>query len=282
MSFKHHILQKIKMDRLTKQVGRSLDPSSDQLVKIDRDAMVEILSLGGYRHTRERFMDLYLKEKSAGGQRILVLDNEIALYRTSLDDVLLRKNPTLKEMISVRNAIKILKDSDVVISRKEKTLEILKQEFIDTLDLSHTVEDLSSIMAEGVSALEAFDQPEVISCLDIFCELLGYEDLSKPFKIDRFIFRGALRGKGDATRVGPVLIYDTIHNLLKCLEILVDPKDKDAVSSVLDVAVGRKKSGFEGKEAFLFLLNKTATDEMLGRYPSSAQKQNPKYLRREP
>ena len=227
-------------------------------------------------------MDLYLKDKSADAKRILVLDNEIALYETYLEDVLLRKNPTLKEMISVRNAIKILKDSDVVISRKEKTLDILKKEFIETLALSPTVEDLSAIMADGVAALETFDQEEILSCIDIYCELLGYQALSKPFQIDRFLFRGRMTGNEERRRVGPIVIYDTIHNLLKCIEILVDPKDKDAVSSVLEIAVGRKAEGFEGKDAFLFLFNKSVTDQELAKDFLTSPKRQPKYVRREP
>lgn len=256
MSFKNNILLKIQMNRLAERVNESLKLSYDSPAKIDRKSMEEMLSLSGFRHTRERFMDIYVKEQEDGKQWFLVLDNELPIYKTTIEDVLLRKNPTLKEMISIRNAIKILKDSDVIISKKNKTVALIQNQVIAPLNLSYTEQDLSSVMDEGASALEKWDKEAVIQCMDIFCELLSYVDLPKPFQMNNYVFRGAIAEKEDQTVIGPIMIYDTIHNLLYFVEKSVENADKENTASVLDIAVGRQKSDLAGKDVWLALKNK--------------------------
>ncbi|MBU0994625.1 MAG: hypothetical protein KJ737_19185 [Proteobacteria bacterium] len=255
MSFKNNIILKMKTDRLSENVRQSLTSAYDRPAKIDRKSMEEMLSLSGYKHSRERFMDLYIKKKD-GQEWILVLDNELPVYNTTVDDVLLRKNPTLKEMISIRNAIKILRDTDVIVSKKNKTVDIIQKELIEPLNLSYTEQDLSSIMDDGISALEKWNKEEVIICMDIFCELLRYVILPKPFQMDNYIFKGVITEKTEKTYIGPVLIYDAVHNLLNFLEESFESKDKESIAAALDVAVGRKKPDIEGKDVFRALKNK--------------------------
>ena len=112
MSFKENLLKKIQIDRLADRVSASLKPREDGVVKVDKSAMQQLLEMASYRHLHERDLDLYISPDTT---RILVLDNELARYATSVEDVALRKSPTLKEMLSIRNAIKILNDSDVVV-----------------------------------------------------------------------------------------------------------------------------------------------------------------------
>jgi hypothetical protein len=72
---------------------------------------------------QERDLVLFLETDGPGQTRILVLDNDLSIYNTSVDDVVLRKSPTVKEMVNIRNAIKILNDKDVVTSKKEVSSE---------------------------------------------------------------------------------------------------------------------------------------------------------------
>jgi hypothetical protein len=80
-----------------------------------------------------------------GKTRILVLDNDLTIYHTTVEDVVLRKSPTVKEMVSIRNAIKILNDKDVVISKKEASLKTIRDICIDQLDLHYTAADIDGI-----------------------------------------------------------------------------------------------------------------------------------------
>ena len=54
-------------------------------------------------------LDLYIKDIDAEKTRILVLDNDLAIYNTSVYDVAMRKSPTVKEMMNPFNVVKILK-----------------------------------------------------------------------------------------------------------------------------------------------------------------------------
>ena len=63
-------------------------------------------------------MDLYILGNTAKKKKILVLDNGLAIYHTTIEDVCMRKSPSVKEMISIRNTIKILNDEDVILGKK--------------------------------------------------------------------------------------------------------------------------------------------------------------------
>ncbi len=61
--------------------------------KLDRAAMRELLSLSPFTPQRERDLDLYVSLADASAPRVLVLDNELPIYRTSVQDVAMRKSP---------------------------------------------------------------------------------------------------------------------------------------------------------------------------------------------
>ncbi|MEJ2041278.1 MAG: hypothetical protein P8X55_20470, partial [Desulfosarcinaceae bacterium] len=122
MSFKDNLLKKIKIDRLAEKVRHSLGAPADSPRRVDRETMKTLLSMGPFRHQQERDLDLYFISRDDGPEQILALDNEMKIYRTTAEDVALRKSPTIKEMVSIRNAIKILSDKDVVVSAKAESL----------------------------------------------------------------------------------------------------------------------------------------------------------------
>lgn len=78
------------------------------------------------------------------------MDNGLAIYHTTIDDVALRKSPTLKEVVSFRNARKILSDGDVRVSKRTNPVRIVKEMLIDELDLSYTDADIDGIAYEGL------------------------------------------------------------------------------------------------------------------------------------
>ena len=84
--------------------------------------------------------------------RILVLDNDLAIYNTTVYDVAMRKTPTVKEMMNPFNVVKILKDTDVVISKKEESVKTIQKECIDRLDLSYDESDLDEIAKDGTAS----------------------------------------------------------------------------------------------------------------------------------
>jgi len=254
LSFKQNILKKIEINRLARQVTDSLIPRGD-VHKIDKAGMRKLLDIAGFSRIKERDLELYALTEDADPNRILVLDNGLAVYHTTVKDVAMRKSPTVKEMVSIRNIIKILKDDDVVISKKEKTVEFVREASIDALDLSFTREDLDRIRLDGAASLES-DYPDgVIESMEIFAELLGYSPPPKAFALRHCRIAGALTHKsGGDTVYGPAVIFNRIHHTLKLIDTPIKRSDKEKMAYYHRVADGAEKAPLEGVEVFTYLM----------------------------
>lgn len=253
MSFKENLLRKIEIKRLSEKVIRSFEamPSGDSPPKADRETMRNLLSANGFSARFERDLELYILDGSAVRGRILVLDNVMPIYLTSLEDVLIRKSPTIKEMVSIRNAIKIIKDQDVVIGKKAASVEIIRDLCISRLDLGMTMDDLDAIEREGLAALENRNVEGVIESIGLFAEILGYAVVPKPFKIKHFEILGrvSLDEKGVQT-VGPIVLYNLIQNELKLIEDKIPVFSKEQVSVFHEIAAGNRDPSRHGPEVF--------------------------------
>jgi hypothetical protein len=255
MSFKENLLTKIKIDRLAAQVMASMGPAESGS-KVDKEAMRQLLEISPYVHHKERDLDLYVEPVDGEQKKILVLDNELPIYRTSIEDVTIRKSPLIKEMVKIRNMIKILKDSDVKISRKDESVKAIQQECIDQLDLSFNVTDIDEIAKDGQVSLER-DYPDgVIESLELFAELLDYKPAPRAFQLSRHILFGALTTKAGGEIVyGPMVIYSQIHGTLKLIDEQISSFNKAKIELIQQVATGKQNAAVEGAEVFEHLKN---------------------------
>ncbi len=253
MSFKENLLKKIKINRLARQVIATIGPP-DSGRKVDRNIMRSLLEMSTYTHRKERDLDLYLRDAAAAQTNILVLDNDLAIYNTFVEDVALRKSPTVKEMISIRNVIKILNDSDVVISKKEASVKTIQQECIEMLNLSFDESDLDEIVKDGYASLQRDYAEGVIESLELFAEILGYEPAPKAFKISHHKGFGVLSRKESGEVVfGPMVIYSLIHNSLNLIDRQVGSFDKDKIEFIHKVASQKEPADAEGPDVFQYL-----------------------------
>jgi len=253
MSFKENLLEKMEIDNLTRKVLGSIGPPESGR-KVDRDAMRNLLEFGSFAFKRERDLDLFLMAPDIDRGRILVLDNELAIYHTTIADVAMRKSPTLKEMISIRNAIKILNDGDVVVSKKEDSVKTIQKECISLLDLSFDKSDLDDIEKDGVVSLESGYAEGVVESLSLFAEILTYESPAKAFKISHYKIFGKLNKKESGELVyGPMVIYSLIHNRLKLIDEPIGSFDKEKIDWVQEVASGKENPAGEGPYVFQYL-----------------------------
>ena len=186
--------------------------------------------------------------------KIIVLDNELPIYRTTVEDVLIRKSPYTKEMVKIRNIIKILKDSDVKISRREESLEIIRKECIEHLDLSYEASDIESIAGEGSDSLENGYTDGIEESLSLFAELLGYQSSPKAFRIRHHRIFGAVDEKrAGEILFGPIVILSLVDNSLVLIEDKISSLDKGKIEHYQLVARGKEKPSAEGKEVFRYL-----------------------------
>lgn len=250
MSFKENLLTKIKIDRLAAKVIASIGVGESG-GKVDKDAMRRLLEMSPYQHQKVRDLDLYVEKTDREPKKIFVLDNELPIYRTTPDDVAIRKSPLIKEMVKIRNIVKILKDSDVKISRKDQSVQAIQKTCIDQLDLCFDASDIDEIAKDGRASLER-DYPDgVIEILELFAELLNYKPAPKAFRISRHKILGALVPKAaDEVLYGPMVIYSLIHGTLKFLDEQISSFDKAKIELLQQVAAGKQAAAVEGPDVF--------------------------------
>ena len=253
MSFKDNLLNKIRIQQTAQKVISSIGPHDSER-KTDKATMRRLLEMSPYSLHKKRDLDLYIEGDPEKKGKILVLDNELALYHTTADDVVLRKSPTIKEMVSIRNAIKILSDSDVVISKREETVNTIRTESIDLLDLSFTKSDLEEIEKEGSASLENAYAEGVIESLSLFAELLGFSSPPKVFKMRHCEIMGQLTKKDSGEMVfGPVVIYSLAYNSLKLIEKKISSFDKEEMNYFKEVITENQETSKQDADVFQFL-----------------------------
>jgi len=253
MSFKENLLQKINIDKMAKQVIASIGPV-DSGRKVDKKTMRSLLEMVSYTYKRKRDLDLFIKDVDAEKTRILVLDNDLAIYHTFVYDVAMRKSPTVKEMMNPFSVIKILKDTDVVISKKEESVKTIQKECIEKLDLSYDESDLDEIVKDGTASLEREYADGVIESMDLFAEILGYSAPPKPFRITHHKIVGALtQEQSGEVFFGPMVLYSIIHNTIKLIDQRIVSFDRGKIEFVQQVAAGKEQASSEGPYVFQYL-----------------------------
>ena len=255
MSFKENLLTKLKIKRLADKVLVSIGPVESGS-KVDKEAMRNLLEMSPYQYKKSRDLDLYVENIDQDQKKIFVLDNELPIYETTIEDVTMRKSPLIKEMVKIRNIIKILKDSDVKLSRKEESVKTIQKVCIDQLDLSFNAADIDEIAKDGQASLER-DYPDgVVECLELFAELLDYKPAPKAFQLSRHTIIGTLTPKaGGEILCGPMIIYSLIHGTLKLIEEQISSFDKSKIELLQQVAAGKQKAAAEGPDVFEYLKN---------------------------
>jgi hypothetical protein len=247
---KEQEIAKIEIDLLSESVIHSMGPPGSGR-KIDKDAMRRLLERSHYTHRREREMDLYLKDPQAQKGLILFLDNELPIYDTTIEDAVMRRNPLIKEMVSIRKIIKILNDKDVVVSKKEDTVRRIQEECLRALDLTYSESDIAELAREGIASLDSNYADGVVEALTMFAELLGLAAPPKPFTLPHFDIYAAIEDKaGGEIQLAPILLYSRAHNELKFIEKILSSLDKADVACFQNVARGDEKAALAGGDVF--------------------------------
>jgi hypothetical protein len=250
MGFKDNLLKKIEIDRLVRNIAAAIGPVESGK-RIDKALLKQLMDYFPWHHREEREMALYVEDGDDGKSRILVLDNDLTIYRTTLEDVLLRKNPSVKEMVNIRNAIKILNDKDVVVSIKGESLKTIQQICIGELDLNYTEKDIQGIADEGKSSLENGYAPGVQEILMLFAELLDFVPAPKAFAVKHFDIYGKIDNMaGGISTFGPLVMFSMVSGTLTCLDAPLHSRDKGRFDRLKAVAEGKEDSAASGADVF--------------------------------
>ena len=263
MGFIENLRKKIAIKHLAAKVVRSWG-SADNPQRMNRDAMEQLLAMSDLIHRRERDLDLYYRDAPVGKPMVLVLDNELKLYHTDIEDVAMRKSPTVKEMVSIRKAIKILNDKDVTVSRKQDSVQWLTRELIDDLDLSYSRADIKQMAEEGRLALADNNSDGVIDMLTLFADLLGYVPAPEVFAVEHCRIWGAMNGPpaGEPQRdpaFGPTVIFNQSNNHLALINTVADSRDPDDIRRMALTAQAKTPADSQGEEVWAALVDKVTT-----------------------
>jgi hypothetical protein len=263
MTFKQNLLAKMEIDRMVDKISASIG-SVDSGLKIDKQTLQRLLEKSPYTYQKERDLDLYIQKIEDGKSRILVLDNELPLYVTTVEDVVLRRSPTIKEMLSIRNAINILNDSDVLISKKQASLKTLRVECIGLLDLSFELSDIEKIEKDAVASLEKGYIEGIVESLSMYAELLDLRPVPQKFQIPHHeIYVKHRKDEKGQYVFGPMAMYNKIDNSMKYVENEISGPNQDLIARLNAISTGKEKAFLEGSDVFKYLTRAVDFDNPL-------------------
>ena len=176
MSFKENLKAKIHLDRLLqKLVSTTREPPGRRWV--DKVLAEELVDMTDLTHKKISDLHLYVRPLKGEIMEVLVFDNELPIYHTTVDDVALRKSPYWQQMFSIRNIRKIMNDRDVIVSKGKESLKRLHANALALLDLSFTEEDLALLLEDASNGMVRKSIEQIQESLDLFVDLLGFEPL---------------------------------------------------------------------------------------------------------
>ena len=254
MSFKENLLQRIELERLAFKVIASLGTEQERH-RIDKEAMRAILELSPYRYLHERDLDLYVKDAGGVLKMILVLDNELPIFRSTVKDVVVRRSPRTLEMWKISTIRKILVDSDIKVSTRKESVEKVLQDTVARLDLTYTEKDIKDLAREGMAWLAGSEAPGVTEILTLFAALLGYRKPPEYFGLDQTTSYGiAAFGPDKNVVIGPLFLYRPADNTLLWFDKTVSRSDRQQMELLSAIAAGRKSVPVRGDAVFEKLL----------------------------
>ena len=100
MSFKENLKAKIKLDRLLQKLVSTMKEPPEKWW-VDKVLTQELLDMTDLEHKKFRDLHLYIRPLEGEIMEVLVFDNELPIYNTTVDDVALRRSPSWQEMFSI-------------------------------------------------------------------------------------------------------------------------------------------------------------------------------------
>ena len=253
MSFKDNMKVKIRLDRVFRQLISTMKEPPGRWW-LDKVLARELLSMTDFEPRKFRDLHLYIRSLEGEAMEVLVFDNELPIYHTTVADVALRKSPLWQEMFSIGNIKKIMNDKDVILSKGKESLKRLHADALALLDLTYTGDDLAMLVEEGRTGLERKSAGEIQELLDLFTDLLNFEPLHLDvLERDLEIFARSKGGDGDAPNFEHLILFDQETLSLGLKKGAFSPKNDLDLAWVMQYARDEKTADLQGVDVFEFL-----------------------------
>ena len=254
MSFKENLKAKINLDRLLQKLVSTIrEPPGKRW--LDKVLTQELLDMTDLKHEKVSYLHLYLRPLEGEIMEVLVFDNELPIYHTTVADVALRKSPYWQQMFSIRNIRKIMNDQDVIISKGKESLKSLHANAMALLDLTYTRDDLTLLLEDARQGLDQKSIAQIQESFDLFFELLDFQPVSLGvLEQDLQIFAGPKLNGGAVPAFEHLILFDEETLSLGLKKGAFSPENDLDLAWVMQYVRGEKTADLKGIDVFKFLV----------------------------
>jgi hypothetical protein len=253
MSFKENLKAKINLDELLRKLTSTIRETPGQR-RLDKGRTHQLLEMTDFEHKKVRDLDLYVRPLEGERMEVLVFDNELAIYHTTVADVALRKSPEWKEMFSIKNIKKVMDDKDVIVSKGKESLNRLYNDALARLDLSYSEDDLALLVEDARRGLEQKSLEQVQEAFDLFFALLHFQPVSLGILDDDIEVFARPKANGGAAKTFEYPIFFSDESFLLGLKKgTISPRSDLDLAWVMQYAQGEESADLQGAEVFEFL-----------------------------
>jgi hypothetical protein len=253
MSFDENLKTKLELDRLVRNLYATLREAPGQR-HVDKGLMKTLLGKTDFTPKKARDLELYVRPLDGEILEILVFDNELAIYHSTVDDVALRKSPDWKEMFSIRNVRRVLDDKDVVVCKGKESIRRVYGDALSGLDLSYTEKDMAALAADGRRALEQRSLEGIEQTLELFSEVLGLQAVNLPILDEdlRALARPKANG-GEPSLLEHLILFSEPRLWIALRRGTFSPDNEFDLAKIGACARGEDPPDVEGSAVFQFL-----------------------------
>ena len=210
--------------------------------------------MSGFKKKKVRDLDLYVMPQEDELMEIAVLGNELTIYRTTLEDIAMRKNPQWREVFSISNIRKIMNDKDVIISKGRESLERLYADALRLLDLTYTKNDISLLLEDARSGLEQESIVRIQESLDMFMSLLDYKPVSFGGLTDNLhLYAGIKFNGGTVPTYKPTILFDEKKLYLGMKKNAYRPRSEGDLAWFIKHTMKKEAADLKGEDVFKYL-----------------------------
>ncbi len=255
MSFKDNLKAKIQLDRLYQRLTATIRETPGQR-RLDKDLMQKLLDMSDLEHRKVRDLHLYLRPLEGETMDVLVFDNELPIYHTTVDDVALRKSPEWKEMFSIRNIKRVLNDQDVIVSKGKESLKRIHAHALELLDLDYNRGDMEGLVEDARRGLEQRSLEQIQETIDLFIELLSFQPVSLgSLEHNLQVFGSPTMNNGTSTAFEHPIFFDEDSLLIGLKKGSFSPQSDLDLAWVIEYVEGKEKADLVSLGVFEFLAN---------------------------
>ncbi|MBN1864136.1 MAG: hypothetical protein JW808_04485 [Victivallales bacterium] len=253
MSFKENVKAKINLDRLLQKLVSTIREPPGKWW-LDKVLTQELLDMTDFEHKKFRDLHLYVRPLEGEIMEVLVFDNELAIYHTTVADIALRKSPSWQEMFSIRNIKKIMNHHDVLVSKGKESLKRLHANAMALLDLTYTGDDLALLLEDARRGLENKSIAQIQESFALFFNLLDFQLVSLDLlHQDLQVFARPKSNAGDVPTFDPLILFDEQNLALSLKKGAFSPQNDLDLAWVMQYARGEERTDLQGIAVFEFL-----------------------------